>query len=204
MRTIKKGTKIKVGTQTLSYGSQINDMKDSTDLYTRAEYAQLRDRLKSDGFLLIRSIIPRERASEARKMLLDHASTKGAIETGTKATDGKVARTGKRYVEGFTIDAESGGVVGDRDTDDSSIEWAKIGNSLVMTAVYCGDSLRTFYQKLFGENNFTMLPQCTWLRLKSKNELTVEHADYYYFRQSTTICKENMLRMGDTGTDKKR
>ncbi len=36
-----------------------------------------------------------------------------------------------------------------------------------------------------------MLSEVTWLRAKGKGEVTAEHADYYYFKQNTSVFKDN-------------
>jgi hypothetical protein len=78
-----------------------------------------------------------------------------------------------RLHEGWTVDAESGGVVGDRDDDHKG--WSEIGNSQELVSVYNGAELRSFYRSLFGESFITQ-PDCTWLRMKGRGEATVEHA----------------------------
>ena len=55
-----------------------------------------------------------------------------------------------------------------------------------MKDVYCGDSLKTFWQNLFYENNINSLVKQTFLRLMGDSG-TQEHADYYYFKKDTHI-----------------
>jgi hypothetical protein len=108
-------------------------------------------------------------------------------------------------IPGWTVDAESGGLVGGREADDAVDGWRDIGNSRELTDVYDGHAMRTFYQRLFeqdssyaerphlksaGVPSFTTLPSCTWLRAKGPGEVTAEHADYYYFYKNTDIFSE--------------
>jgi len=65
------------------------------------------------------------------------------------------------------------GVVGGRDED--HLPWRDIGNSKTVVNVYDGPELHALFGKLFG-NQFKTQPNCTWLRMKGRGEITVEHA----------------------------
>lgn len=110
----------------------------------------------------------------------------------------------KKMIPGWTVDAESGGLVNGPETDGAAATkgWHAIGNSAELTAVYNGPALHSFYARLFAnepqflshptlsQNNlppYSSLPSCTWLRAKGPGEVTAEHADYYYFAKNTSI-----------------
>jgi len=110
-----------------------------------------------------------------------------------------------KMIPGWTVDAESGGLVGGREADDAVDGWRAIGNSRELTDVYDGAALHSFYQRLFEQDadyssrphlksadvpSFSSLPSCTWLRAKGPGEVTAEHADYYYFYKHTDIFSE--------------
>lgn len=87
---------------------------------------------------------------------------------------------------------------GGREPDSATEAWREIGNSQALTDVYNGEALHSFYSKLFGSahnnqhtDNHTTFPSCTWLRAKGANEVTAEHADYYYFRENTEMFKSS-------------
>lgn len=135
---------------------------DSTDLYKANDFVALRQRLATDGFLFIRGLIPRETAISARRTILEHIQQKGAIRSGTKLMDAQMADNASAHA-GWTVDAESGGVVGNRDPDkDPHIGWSVVGNSKEVTAVYNGEALNGFYSKLFAKaEDVRALPHCT-------------------------------------------
>ena len=52
--------------------------------------------------------------------------------------------------------------------------------------------------KVFKDCKIKLLPECTWLRMMSKNESTDIHADYSYFKQATNIFSTNIRGMTTT------
>ncbi|CEP02360.1 hypothetical protein PBRA_008944 [Plasmodiophora brassicae] len=57
-----------------------------------------------------------------------------------------------------------------------------------MSSVFDGGNLRGFLAGLFGgPDNIETLPENTWLRLKGRGDVTIEHADYFYFKRSTDM-----------------
>ena len=77
--------KIRVGNKDLTLGKNLIEMKDSTELYNNQQYHLLFQRLKEEGFLLIRNIIPKTTIDiKARTKLLNHLLYKEAIQTERK------------------------------------------------------------------------------------------------------------------------
>jgi hypothetical protein len=121
------------------------------------------------------------------------------------ATAASASSGSKKMIPGWTVDAESGGLVGGREADDAIAGWHAIGNSRELRDIYNGAAVRSFYQRLFendkeyterpqlaaqGALPYTTLPSCTWLRAKGPGEVTAEHADYYYFYKNTSIFSD--------------
>lgn len=98
--------------------------------------------------------------------------------------------------------------------------WRELGTCPEFTQVYAGQAIQTFYNQLFtsipmpregdedptlilptstpasssaiGKEDFvTKFPDCTWLRIRGRGDVTVEHTDYYYFKQETTIFSDH-------------
>ena len=132
---------------------------------------------------------------------------------------------------GWTVDAQTGGFVFNREKEDAIDGWYKLGNSIALTDVYNGECLKKLYTALFTQSRspvsstttsasprkrngytktpgekggpgmsgdaymqydgFNMLPQVTWLRAKGKGEVTADHADYYYFKNNTSVFINN-------------
>lgn len=126
----------------------------------------------------------------------------GMMQCTLSSSSSGAGEAGGKMIPGWTVDAESGGLVGGREADDSVAGWREVGTSRELTDVYNGAALHSFYQQLFeqdrsyssrahlkaaGVPSFTTLPSCTWLRAKGAGEVTAEHADYYYFRKNTDI-----------------
>jgi Phytanoyl-CoA dioxygenase (PhyH) len=159
-------------------------MVDSSVLWKTQDLVSLRKQLDVDGYVLLREIIAPEKVLAARRMVLEHLVTQEAI-VGPEIMDAHIAHNEDgTYVKGWTVDAESGGVVGDRDENHEA--WAAIGNSDTLTQVYNGPDLHALYRGLFGDT-YRPQPGCTWMRIRGHGDVTVEHADYYYFKQHTDL-----------------
>lgn len=101
-----------IGNLIIDNVTRLREMTDSTLLYQTGQYDKLKLILDTDGYLLIRKVIPEPTALKARNKILFHLKQKNAINIehddymkGMIAID---KRTGKLH-EGWTIDAESGG-----------------------------------------------------------------------------------------------
>lgn len=220
--------KIRVGNRNLTMHSDLIEMRDSTAEFRSGDFATLRQRLDIDGFIFIRGVMQRETVEKARMKMLKHLHSKGAIREGTdwrdafieyqtkfdeksKSKPKKAAKataataSSKKMIPGWTIDAETGGVVGGREPDSAIKGWFDVGNSKELADVYKGSALRSFYTSLFSQSPsyaarpemaklglppFTFLSSCTWLRAKGPGEVTAEHADYYYFYKNTHIFRD--------------
>ena len=77
-----------VGNQKLAVGTRLVEMTDSTHDYTAERFDALRERLTTDGFLFVRGVIAQPTIAAARKMLLQHLQSKGAIQANTAYKDG--------------------------------------------------------------------------------------------------------------------
>lgn len=185
---------IQVGNAQFEYGHNIGEMVDSTQLYRSGDREGLRQRLNSDGYIFLRGAINYNTAKRGREYMLNVLQGKGAFIPDTPMEEARI-----RDVKdpGWTIDAETGGFVSDREPDSAIEGWKAVGWSDEMRSVYAGPDLQAVYKFLWGqerteyEDGYNMLSEVTWLRAKGKGEVTAEHADYYYFKQNTDIFQTN-------------
>lgn len=119
--------------------------------------------------------------------------------------DARYARTRSAVIGGFVINAMTGDIVEGQDDGriESTRSWQAVGTSSVLTRVYDGPEMRALLSHLLGPVSvtsvdaavpnasqslpYTLLPNCTWLRAKSANEVTVAHVDFYYFYHNTKV-----------------
>jgi hypothetical protein len=186
--------KIQVGNHEFGYGLRIGEMVDSTELYRTGDRAGLRARLDDQGYIFIRGGIAPERARRAREALLNHLKPKGAFAEGTDIDDAIIAHPRE---PGWTIDAETGGIVAEKEPDEMIDGWRDLAWSPALRDVYAGDDLRKIYEFVWGPartegaDGYNMLSDVTWIRAKGRGEATAEHADYYYFKGFTSVFRDN-------------
>ncbi|MES1913182.1 MAG: hypothetical protein MHM6MM_005397 [Cercozoa sp. M6MM] len=212
-------TRVPIGNARFVMGKNLSYMRDSSDLLKQGRFRDLRQRLSNEGFLFLRGLVPREVALKARLPVLKLAHEKGALalpKGQSKATPEALSemlissrKVGRRTVlaDGYTVDARTGGIGGERDPDFES--WAKVGNTADVVAIYDGDVIHTLLDNLFGSNKdgqqeqdqacWETFPEHTWLRLKENGGATIEHADYYYFKRDTAVFEEGGTTLRDSG-----
>jgi hypothetical protein len=155
---------IQVGNRTLIIGKTLQQLQDSTILYKKQLYKELRQRLEDDGVILVRQVIPTTIVNSARNELLKHLCTKpNAIKEGTHYLQAQIGvdKETNKLNAGYTVDAESGGQPDAREADNSIKGWYSVGNCEAVKAVYDGQALKQFYANLF-DGDFTNFPGCTW------------------------------------------
>ncbi|GAB5370191.1 hypothetical protein AAMO2058_001471400 [Amorphochlora amoebiformis] len=186
---------LRIGNETIRYGKRLKEATCSTHMYKEGDFDGLRQRLNQDGYLWIQGVINRTTVLEGRRKMIETLSLKGAIKPtpDLNISEKNNFNENRAYIsdcklEGWCVDAESGGTVGDRD-DDVKL-WHAVGNSEALTNVYNGKDLKKFCTDLFG-NKSRLLPGCTWLRAKGKGEITAEHVDYFYFYKNTGIMGDS-------------
>ncbi len=185
----RKRKRLRIGNNNVTFGKSLKGITDSTALFKAKDFSGLRERLERDGFLWVRGALARAKVLTARNAMISALRKKGAIANGgsmdqTPAERPQQAPIADLKCQGWCVDAESGGVVGDRDPDVAM--WREVGNSRALVDVYDGADLKQFVRSLFGKRART-LPGCTWLRAKGRGELTAEHVDYFYFYKNTSI-----------------
>jgi hypothetical protein len=129
------------GNKVVSSSTGIQPMADSSSLLASGDLPALRERLCTDGYLLLRGVLDRETALRARGMLLHHLAPKGVLEgacpkEGWVVHDGRVA---KEHLDkgGWTVDAESGGMTNEREADEAIEGWKEVGNRCCVAFAVC-------------------------------------------------------------------
>ena len=207
---------VQVGTHKLRVGQRLLPLVDSTALFLSGDWHALFRRLDEDGVILVRGVIQPETIGRARTAILQHIAQKGALhqaKTAASADAGGRALISRAedgtLTAGWTIDADSGGVNGDRESEAATAGWRALGTSATLTDVYNGAELKHFLHQLFSAASAqrqqqsplyrpsggraevaTTFPDCTWLRIRGHKDLTVEHTDFYYFKQERSIFSD--------------
>jgi len=182
-----KARKVQIGTHKMTFGKLVSEMSDSNDLYDKKDFAALRIRLETEGYLFIRGVVPTEVIIPARKAMMAQAAKDNAIVVSAqhKLIDGHIAKAGSKWAEGYCVDGVTGSETNGR--ADIDVEaWAQLGPSKVCRDVYNGAAIQQFWRSLFGESAVKALVKQTFLRLMGSSG-TVQHSDYYYFKRDTHI-----------------
>ena len=203
---------VSVGSFKLIPGVDLLPLPDSTALHQARDYRALFTRLDTDGVILVRGVVSPDTISGARQRVLRHLASKGAIVPSADPNEATISRveSGAR-VRGWTVDADSGGVNGDREDESAVAGWREVGTSTEVLNVYDGPELHAFFHGLFTAGHslqaggvdgagvsqpFTTFPDCTWLRIRGHGDDTTEHADYYYFKRERSIFSDHFVHPG--------
>jgi hypothetical protein len=156
---------------------------DSTDLYTSGQYGELRKRLRQDGFLFLRGVIAREVVTPAKDALfkLSQSLQKDAVAVAFDALTGCTS-------------TEFADPAAKKKLQDAA---QTVGTGEAMTNLY-QRAVEELCVKLCavdqpavggGEPSFTLMPECTWMRVLSKKGKmkggTPQHSDLMFFLRQT-------------------
>lgn len=82
----------------VTYGKDLLELTDSTNLYLQGHYNLLRKRLNEEGYILIKKLIPISAVQRGRDSFFMHLNDRLAEQSNNK----------KRKQQGWTIDAQTG------------------------------------------------------------------------------------------------
>jgi len=172
---------------TFGENKQVTEMLDSNELYEKRNFSELRKKLEMEGYLFIRSVIPKQLILDARHAMLTQAAKDGSIVVNeqTPLNNGRMSKQGTKFAAGYCVDGITGSETNERANIDVDA-WSELGPSAVCQHVYNGEHLQKFWKSLFGEQATNPLVKQTFLRLMG-NSGTVQHADYYYFKRDTHV-----------------
>lgn len=139
---------------------------DSTVDYQAGRYATVLARLQQDGVIVVRGIISSSIIAAGRQLMIQQRN--GTV---LKSSDGRAMKSAiagaapigrdanGHLVSGITVDAESGGAQwnsystapssSNKEEKERDKQWARVGNSPELTAIYNGTALHQFYSNLF-------------------------------------------------------
>jgi len=169
-------------------------IEDSSALLLAGDFAGLWARYKQEGYILLRGAVPKERVLSARAQVV------GALQTLKAASkDEKILKD----QPGRTIQANSGDVisgtefyVSDEQAEKERKLWKNICNGADIQGLVNGPEVTTIISKFaelhseqsaFDFKPLNFHPFYTWLRIKGKKEMTIEHSDYFHFYRQTVL-----------------
>src|SRR5690554_6714039 len=131
------------------------DLEDSGPAFRDKDSRTLRDRLETSGYVYLQGALDPAQVQRARTAILDHLDDLGVLEPSAESKDlGEIRRPESKdpWHTGFTVDAQSGGVTGDEEQEESSIAaWSGVGNSEAVTGIYQKEVKRVF-ETIFGDD----------------------------------------------------
>lgn len=156
-------------TQTLKMGKREMDLggkylgllRESNDILDNV--AALKERIASDGYLLIRGLHNKQKVLDARRQILEKIAAKGGIQAGTDLMDGVISEAGKKG--GFF------GGVNDLTMSPAFQELVKAREVMGFFDRFLGGPAATFDYK--------------WLRAVGTGESTGAHYDIVYMGRGT-------------------
>ena len=182
----------KQGNKITCNGRVVEPLKDSSSLLIEGEENALYERFKTDGYLCFRKLLSGE------SILKSKAKIYGGLRKMGLADENDLALS----KTGWTLETKYGTVISGTSefSDDSDVteteRWKKIGNNEEIESICNSNSLRVVLSMLSSGKSRsdkcqneprTFDPNYTWMRIKAPGECTVNHADLFYFRDSTKM-----------------
>ncbi len=149
-------------------GFSSNDEKlyDSTNDYVQCNFTQIQTRLKQDGYLWIRNVVPRNDVHNVKNCIQKHIKTKSLKKGGFLVG-----------IDGYVHDG--------REQNINTSKWKDVLEISSHNLLH-GQNLTTFFKNIFHVN-YKHCVEETWFRVKLPNEQTRVHRDLDYFLESGTV-----------------
>ena len=173
-------------------GRVVEPMTDSSELLHGGAENALYERFKKDGYLCFRKLLNRDEILESKTKIYKELRKMGFADE----TDLALSKTG------WTLETKYGTIInGTKEfSEDSNMDemekWRKIGSNKEIEALSDCNALRVIISMLSsGKSNLDNCinkprafdPNYTWIRIKAPGECTVNHADHFYFMESTEM-----------------
>ena len=166
-------TEIKFGYREVDFpGSDLGQLRESQDLLDNSK--SLRQRLRDDGFLLLRGLIDRSLVSHARRTVLAHLQEKHALVPNTPMLEG-VMPNGGRSVQ----------MMGRKG----------IAHHHSVLSVLENEALFKLFDSLFDEPALSF--PYKWLRAVGNEQYTGAHFDYVYMGRGSARLHTVWIPFGD-------
>lgn len=166
--------KIRFGYREIEYPSaEMGELRDSNGLLGNS--AALHERIQTDGYLLLRGLIDRDKVLRGRHTILAYMDEKGALTPGAPMLDG-VMPNGGRSVQ----------MMGNKG----------IAHSGDVLSVIESEELFDFFGTYFGEEALSF--HYKWLRAVGNEQYTGAHMDFVYMGRGSTNLHTVWIPFGDT------
>ncbi|MCY4110116.1 MAG: phytanoyl-CoA dioxygenase family protein [Chloroflexi bacterium] len=173
---------VRIGGRELEMGGPyLQEMRESTDLIDQPE--GLRERLNSDGYLLMRGLQSREKVLEARREFLEVVQNAGALEPGTPLDDARIS-------------SEPGS--GERIPGILELA-ATLGRYGAVKRVSESPEVMGFFERFLGGPVTTF--DYKWIRAVGTGSSTSVHYDVVYMGQGTTNLFTVWCPFGDVSLE---
>ena len=153
-------------------GDKLGELRDSSDLLGN-RYA-LMDRMRRDGYLLLRNFLDRDTVLEARKVIVGYLDGKNALVKGEPLFEAVMPRSGREV----------------RMTGQGEIT-----HHPAALAVFENQKLFRFFSLLFGEDAVTF--DYKWLRAVGNENFTGCHYDVVYMGRGSQNVHTVWIPMGE-------
>ncbi len=164
---------VQFGRRDIEYpGPSLGELRSSNDLLHDTD--ALRERLAEDGYLLLRDMIDRDKVLAARRTIFAYMNEQDGLEPGSRPLDGVMGEYGKSV---------------------NMLGRKGISHHPDVQAVFEGEELYRFYDRLFGEPSTTF--DYKWLRAVGHEQYTGAHYDVVYMGRGTDRLMTCWLPLGD-------
>ncbi|MDQ2687319.1 MAG: phytanoyl-CoA dioxygenase family protein [Armatimonadota bacterium] len=162
LEPIADGTVLPWGDQTLTFGKDVFELTDSSDLLRAGDFDGLRARLAEDGHLFIRGFHPRDKALAAQESVLKTLDRLGALAPDTDWHEGLVGPENKSF---------------------AFFRAVEVAHAPEVLALTDGPHTFGFYEELLGGPVATMDKR--WLRAMAHGGSNFFHYDSAYVGRGT-------------------
>lgn len=150
---------VKVGSRELEMGGpHLTELRSSNDIVHDVQ--ALRDRMKEDGYLLIRGFHDRMKVLQARRSILEKMDRMGKLDRDTLLEEGVMADGSRSIFLGGTVE-----------------------DLPELLDVLNGERVMRFFDDFYGEPSLTY--HYKWLRAVGKGDFTGAHYDIVYMGRGT-------------------
>lgn len=164
---------IRFGHRTVEYpGPEMGELRDSNVLI--GDVAGLHGRIQTDGYLLLRGLIDRDKVLRARQTVMAHMESQQALVPNTPVLEGVMPSGGKTV---------------------HMMGRKGIAHHPDVLAVLESEELLTFYGSFFGEDATTF--NYKWLRGVGNEEYTGAHFDFVYMGRGSDRLYTTWIPFGD-------
>lgn len=195
------------GSNIICNGRTVEPLIDSSSLLVDGAENALFERFKTDGYLYFKKLLNKDDILKSKAKILGEMRKMDLVDDNEFALN----------KTGWTLETKYGTVISgtsefSNDSDATEMEkWRRIGTNEEIEAICNSNALKIVLTMLsLGKSSSdncpnvprTFDPNYTWIRIKAPGECTVNHADLFYFIDSTKMFSQpgTNREYGDTGS----